>query len=278
MSIITGSKKHSFVCTDTGPQKLFEFDENGNVIWELSIGCYAFDIWRMPDDKFLFCHYGSEPSGVKIIDREGQVLFSYCTQHEVFGCQPIENGNILVGELRQKRLVEVDSTAKIVREIPVFYDREDMHEVMRTPRKCRNGEYLVAQPGLCMIIRYNEKGDILRRYQTHPDSFGVIERENGNILYTCKSGLYELDTEGNEVWAVTNADIPQMNIKWLLGMQFLTDGNVVVCNWLGHGCEKQGCPLFEINRKKEVVWACHCEEITSNMANFQITDETTCIK
>ena len=275
MSIIKGTKKHRFICTDTGPQKLYEFDENGNIVWEHFISCYAFDIWCMPNETFLFCHYGSDPSGVKIVDRKGTVLFHYDTKNEVFGCQPLENGNILVGELRQKRLVEVDKNADIVKEIPVFYDKDNLHEVMRTSRKCKNGDYLVAQPGLCKIIRYDSAGNILKQYNTNPDSFGVLEEENGNILYTCKSGLYELDKDGNEIWSVTNDDVPQMNIKWLLGMQLLPDGNVVVCNWLGHDCEHQGCPLFEVNREKQIVWSCHCEYLADNMANFQLLDEPT---
>lgn len=278
MSIIKGTKKHSFICTDTDPQKLFEFDEEGNIVWELFIGCYAFDIWKMPNDTFLFCHYGNEPSGIKIVDRSGNVLLNYETHNEVFGCQPLENGNILVGELRQKRLVEVNKNAEIVKEIPVFYDKDELHEVMRTPRKCKNGEYFVAQPGLCKIIRYNENGNIIKQYDTNPDSFGVLEEDNGNILYTCKTGLYELDKDGKEIWSLTNEDVPEMNIKWLLGMQLLPDGNIVVCNWLGHGCEHQGCPLFEVNREKQIVWSCHSEYLTSNMANFQLLDIQTLYK
>lgn len=85
-------------------------------------------------------------------------------------------------------------------------------------------------------------------------------------------GLVEIDALGNEVWHLHADDIPEMNVKWLLGLQLLPNGNIAVANWLGHGHETEGVPFFEITPSKEVVWICDCRYITCHPAAFQFLD------
>lgn len=271
MELFKGEKRYPFICTDTGTQKLIEFDKDGNIVWEFFIGSYSFDMHLLKDNTILYCHYGNGQSGVSIIDRNGNIIFDYNkTEREVFSCQPLENGNILVGELREKRIIEINRQGNIVKEIPVFYDKDDLHEVMRSVRKSKDGNYFAVQPGLCKIIKYSESGKILWEADTLPYTYGIVEKDNGNIVYTCQTALVEIDNNGKEIWKLTVDDVPEMGIKWLLGLSLSDNGNIIVCNWLGHGFEKQGVPLFEISHDKKVVWAFDCREITENMANFQI--------
>ena len=273
MDIVQGTSRHAFLGTDTSTEKLIQIDPNGTIVWEHHVGHTVFDLWVLSNQNILYCHYGKGPSGVRIIDHAGTVLTQYQTEHEIFGCQPLSDGNILVGELRQKQLVEVDPAGDIVRKIPIFYDAENMHEVMRIPRKMKDGTYMVIQPGLQKIIRYSQTGEILWQAKTRPDAFGFVEKDDGNIVYTCMDGLGELDQNGKEVWSVFPEDIPQIQVKWLLGIQRLHNGNYVCCNWLGHNHEQEGIPMFEITPQKQVVWTCACQYITENLANFQILNE-----
>lgn len=272
MNIISGKSRHAFIGTDTSTEKLIEIDETGKIVWEHYIGKTVFDVWMLPEDHILYCHYGKGPSGAKIIDKQGNVLSSYETENEVFGCQPLENGNYLVGELRQKCITEVNRHGEIVHKIPVYFDNDNLHEVMRSPRKLHDGNYTVVQPGLCKIIKYNNHGDILWQANTRPDTFGIVEKENGNLVYTCIDGLGEIDETGREIWSLKPEDVPDINIKWLLGIQLLDNGNYVCCNWLGHNHEKEGIPMFEVTPQKEIVWTCACQYITENLANFQLLD------
>ncbi len=57
-----------------------------------------------------------------------------------------------------------------------------------------------------------------------------------------------------------------MNIQWLTGVYVKKNGNIVACNWLGHGKEGQGAPIFEVTREKKGVWAFPPEVVTKWVA------------
>ncbi|MBQ7822391.1 MAG: hypothetical protein IJ391_08935 [Clostridia bacterium] len=250
---ISGITKHSFVCTDTAAQKLIWIDENGNTKKEICNVKGCFDLWITPDGRILYSHFGgSDGDGFTVLNEDGSLHRKYNTKHEIFSCQPLENGNILVGELGQKRIVEVDTSGNIVLEIPIPYEGSQ-HECMRMVRKYGN-YYFAVQPGLNIIRKLTRSGETIKEYSVRPDAFGVAELANGNVIYTCMSGAYELDAQGKEVWALTDADVPGINIRWLLGLQVLSNDNIVFSNWMGHGHLDEGIHFFEVDREKRVIW------------------------
>lgn len=268
---IFGENRHSIVCSDPLLRKLFWIAPDGTCTKELPVAGCCFDVWALPDGRILYPHYGVGTDGVSIVDEEGTLHFRYETTGEVFGCQPLENGHILVGELRPKRLTEVTPQGTIAKEIPLHYEG-DPHECMRMPRKVKDG-YLVVQPGLRQILRLDPNGEPVCRYHTHEDTFGVVELDNGHLVYTCMKGAFELDREGREVWSLTDEDVPDIHIRWLLGIQLRANGNLVLCNWLGHGHHGEGVPFFEVMRDKRVVWMCDCRNELPEVACMQLLDE-----
>lgn len=269
--LIAGTQRHRFVCADSGTESLVWVDAQGAITKTLPTYGACFDLWVLPDGNILYCHYGAGSDGVSIVDAKGNEQFRYETRGEVFGCQPLENGNILVGEVALKRLVEVTPDGTVAVEVPVEY-QGDPHECMRMPRKAGES-YLVVQPGLCKIRRYALDGSLLMEYATRHDTFGVIQRENGNLLYTCMEGAVELDPQGHEVWTLLSEDIPEIHICWLLGVQLLSNGNLVFSNWMGHGRQKEGITFFEVTPDKQVVWTADGREDTSLPATLQILEE-----
>ena len=269
---ITGNVRHRLVCSDNQTGKLVWINEEGSVERVLEGLHNCFDFWVLPKGEVLYAHFGKHsPAGFTVVDQEGAVLRSYETEHEVFGLQPLSNGNVLVGELGQKRLVEVDSDSKIVKEISIPYEGKQ-HECMRAVRKC--GEiYYVVMPGVNEVRRYDLDGKALKPFSIRHDAFGVIPLENGGIAYTCMEGLFELDAEGREVFSLTEADVPNVNLRWLLGIQKLRDGNYVLANWMGHGHLDEGIHFFEVNRSKQVVWTLDGRGTLLTPAALQILDE-----
>ncbi len=263
---------HRFVCSDSASRKITWIDESGDVIKEITDTGFCFDIWAMPDGKFLYNHYGtSNGDGFTVLNEDGSVFMQYQTKHEIFCCQPLENSNILVGELGQKRLVEVNQKGEIVLEIPVPYDGA-RHECMRMVRKV-NDIYIVVQPGLNKIRKISKTGEIIKEYDIRADAFGVVCKPGGNLLYTCMSGAYEIDENGNEVWSLEDKDVPEMNIRWLLGVQLLKNGNMVFSNWMGHGHRDEGIHFFEVSYDKNVVWTYDGRGVLAEPATLQILDE-----
>ena len=55
---------------------------------------------------------------------------------------------------------------------------------------------------------------------------GKYFRGETNLYYNVKY----VDENGNEVWSLTNSDAPEINIRWLLGVQRLSNGNFVFTN------------------------------------------------
>lgn len=275
MDTITGISRHPFLCTDTSGMNLLEFDPDGNVIWKKHIGKICFDVWALPDGKILYCFYddgAARDSGVVLTDREGRIFFNYSSRYEIFGCQPLPNGNVLAGELRNKRIIEIASDGSVQKQINIDYEEKNLHEAMRMPRKMADGTYIAVQPGNRRIVRYSADGNVIWSAFTRPDTFGFVEKPNGNIVYTSQTALTEIDKSGRTVWEVTGEDIPQIGVKWLLGVQLLKNGNLAVCNWLGHGHDNEGTSIFEITPDKQIVWECNIQQAAPNAANFELLD------
>lgn len=267
---ISGENRHDFICVDSALHSILEFNQDGFLTREIKTHGSAFDIWMLPNNNLLYCHLGSSGEhGVRVIDWEGNILTDYVTSSEVFSCQPLQNGNILVGELTSTRLVEVNNLGLIEKVINIKC-KIGGHQAMRMVRMQLDGTYLVNQPGDKVIRRYTEDGDIIQEIDTLGDTFAVIEKENGNILYTAKEDIVETDSKGEILWRVNMDDIPEIGVKWLTGMQLLPNGNLIVCNWLGHGHEGSGVPIFEINYDKKVVWKFEAPEFTANISNMQL--------
>lgn len=269
---ITGEIRHRFVCSDTAARKLLWINECGEIERTLDGIRGCFDVWGLPDGSVLYSHFGTDmPSGFTVRGVDGTVLRSYTTEHEVFGIQPLKDGNVLVGELGQKRMVEVAPDGKIVKEIPIEYDGKQ-HECMRMVRKTENA-YFAVMPGANQVRRYSLQGKLDKCFSIRPDAFGVIALNNGGIAYTCMQGAFELDADGNEVWSLTDTDVPEMNIRWLLGIERLQNGNYVFSNWMGHRHRDEGIHFFEVDRSKHVVWSFDGRGTLLEPATLQILDE-----
>ena len=271
---ITGSERHAFVCAETDHRRLLWFDPEGRLLRTRVPEGVCFDVWALPDGTVLYTHYGLGSDGITVTDAEDRVLFRYETENhgEIFGCQPLSNGNFLLGEVQGSYLTEVDRTGAVISRFQIPYTGARAHEALRMVRRTKNG-YLAVQPGQQTISVLDLSGKMLRQYPTRANTFGAVLCPNGNLLYTHQTGAIELDPDGNIVWELTPEDVPEVNIRWLLGLQLLSNGNRVFCNWLGHDHHGEGIPFFEVTPDKELVWTCDCTDIAAEPAVLQILEE-----
>ncbi len=242
-----------YICADSGRCKLFWIDEQGAVLREYLCDGVCFDFWPLPDGNMLYAHYGRGSDGVSIINDRDEVIFRYETKGEVFGCQPLANGNIVVAECGAKRLCEVNPQGEIVRTIPIPYDGIIAHDAIRTVR-ADGDTLLIVQPGIQKIRRYSLDGTLLKEYDIRHDAFGVLPRSD-HLFYTCMEGVFELDASGNEVWSLTDSDVPDINIRWMLGISECADGHLLLTNWMGHGHRAEGIPFLEVDYRKNIIWS-----------------------
>ncbi len=265
---IEGLNKHRVLCIDSGNKNIYEFNELGEAVNVAPTYGAGFEIWKS-EDKYLYPHLGPEYNGVCLCDINGNKLLEYKCISEIFTCQLLEDNFVLVGELTEKRIVILNPSFEIEKIIPIKSEISG-HEVMRMARKQNDESYLVVHPGDRVIRQYDDKGEVIREIPTHKNTFAAHVLPNSNVVYTSQTSIVEVDSFNKVVWEADAKDLSEISPQWLTGLEVLPNGNFMVCNWLGHGCEGMGAPLFEINYKKEILWQLSAPDFTKNIANIKL--------
>jgi len=233
------------------------------------------DIWILPGGNLLF----NTGKGVKEVNRKKEIIFSYESNSEIYACQRLSNGNTFIGECNSGRLLEVNQQGKIVKEIKLLPDGTDGgHFYMRNARKLNNGHYLVAHYGLDKVCEYDSIGKKIMEIPITGGPHSVIRLPGGNTLIACSDhngdpGVVEADKNGKIVWQLTKDELPGLQLKFMTGMQCLSNGNLVLTNWLGHNQFGKAPHAFEITRGKKVVWVYNDFTILKTMSSIQLVDE-----
>lgn len=114
------------------------------------------------------------------------------------------------------------------------------------------------------VVEADLKGRILRSIKLEGSRhiYQVNEKPNGNLLAASGYGgeVVEMDPKGTVVKRVGGKPFPQGIVyNFFAGMQVLKNGNIVVCNWTGHGAEdsKLAPQLIEFSPDGKIVWKWH---------------------
>jgi len=246
---------HPFLCTDSAGGKIAVVSSEGKVEWEVSYK-HPQDCWRLPNGNFLFSHV----SGAIEMTREKKIVWEYKAPEktEVHACQPLPDGNVMVVECGTCRIVEVDRSGKIAKEIklPTPPAAVKVHNQFRGTRKTKDGRYLVSAKGQNKVLELDGSGKVLRELPVPGDVHEVVELPNRHLLVTCGDGhkVVELDRTGKTVWELNENDVPGHPLRLMAGFQRLPNGNTVFCNYLGHGNLGKQPHFFELTPDKKVVW------------------------
>ena len=243
-----------FLYAAEGAKKILSYDRAGKVAWEYPAGMSR-DVWRLPNGNVLFCyndHYDSgkndNPSGVMEVTSDKTIVFHFRTTGQVWSCQRLTNGNTLVGNASQGKLLIVDPLGAVVKTISLR--NQPGHSCLRYARGLPNGNYLVAEESATAVREYDATGTLVREIRTKFPPFSAVRLANGNTVISGKLGIVEVDSAGKDVWQLNATDLPELGIRWFAGVQVLPGGNLFICNAGGT------VPVFEINREKRVVWKC----------------------
>jgi outer membrane protein assembly factor BamB len=246
-----------FVCADYTQGKVFLIGPDGEPVWEREAP-NSNDLAVLPNGNVLF----TTGHGVRETTPDGVVVFRYDSDHEVYGCQRLPDGNTLVGDSTAGRLLEVDPHGTAVKSLSLLAPGEEGgHAYMRNARKLASGHYLVALFRDQRVREYDGAGKVVWEAPAPGGAHSVERLPDGHTLVTTgdrgqrEPRLMELDAGGAVVWQVSNEDLPGRPLRFLCGFHRLANGNIVVANWLGHGQEGKAPLLLEISPKKEVVWS-----------------------
>ena len=268
-----GGLRHSFACTDYTSGMVCIISEEGKLVWQYPAE-QCNDLWVLPNGNLLF----NTGKGVKEVTRNKKVVFEYESASEIYACQRLTDGNTFIGECSSGLLLEVSPAGQIVREIKLLPDGADGgHGFMRNARKLGNGNYLVAHYGLDKVCEYDSTGRILRTIPVTGGPHSVIRLPDGNTMISCSDhngdpGIVEVDQSGDVVWRLAKNELPGIDLKFMTGMEILSNGNLVFTNWLGHNHFGEAPHAFEITRDKRVVWIYNDHSLLKTMSNIQILD------
>jgi len=253
--VISVRAAHPFLCCDVGAGKVCVVSAEGKIEWEYSC-THPQDCWRLANGNYLFCY----ATGAREMTPDKATVWEYVAppKTEVHSCQPLANGRVMVVECGTSRIVEVDRSGRIAKEIklPTPPPSVSVHDQFRGARKTKNGHYLVCFKGQHKVVELDRKGKVLREIQTPGDAHEVLQLPKGHLLIACGDGhkVIELDAAEKVVWELNENDLPGNPLRLMAGCQRLPNGNTVFCNYLGHGHLGQQPQFFELTPDKKIVW------------------------
>lgn len=263
-----------FACADYTQGKVFIVGADGKVEWEYPAQSCN-DLWVLPGGNLLF----TTGHGVEEVTREKKVVFSYQSKSEIYACQRLPNGNTFIGECSAARLLEIEPSGAIAKELRLLPEgKEGGHLYMRNARRLANGHYLVAHYGEQIVREYDERGKVVQEIPAASGPHSVVRLPNGHTLIACgdavKDGarVFEVDGSGQTVWEIKNGDLPDISLKFMTGLQRLPNGNTIVSNWQGHNQFGTGPHLIEVTPQKKVVWKFDDHQTWRTVSSVQIID------
>lgn len=266
-------KGRAFACTDYTAGKVFIISATGAIEWEYPARSCN-DLWVLGNGNLLF----NTGHGVREVTRAKEVVFDYQSKSEIYACQRLTNGNTFVGECNAGRLLELEPTGRIAKEIRLLPEGKDGgHAYMRNARRLENGHYLVAHYGDQVVREYDSTGKAVREIPAAGGPHSLVRLVNGNTLVSCgdmkgAGRAFEVDREGKTVWQVQGDELPGIGLKFIAGIQRLPNGNTLLCNWLGHGQFGKAPHLIEVTRDKQVVWSFADHVNLKTVSNVQLLD------
>jgi hypothetical protein len=270
---IQQGKGHPFACTDYTAGKVFLVSTKGKVEWEYAArNCN--DLWVLPSGNLLF----NTGHGAREVTREKKVVFDYQSKSEIYACQRLANGNTFIGECNAGRLLEVDPSGRIVKEIKLLPEGKDGgHAYMRNARRLDDGSYLVTHYGEQVVREYDPAGKLVREIPAPGGPHSAIRLPGGNTLIATGDlpggpRVFEADQAGKTVWEVKDGDLPGIRLKFMTGLQRLPNGNTVMTNWLGHRQFGTAPHVIELTRDKQVVWTFADHRAMRTISSIQLLD------
>lgn len=247
---------------------------DGKVEWEIECKHNSHDVHLLPNGNLLL---HTAPTVVTEYTPKKEVVWKYEAKPkdgykgrvEVHAFQRLADGNTMVAESGNRRIVEVNKDGKIVKEIALQVNKPDPHRDTRMVRKLGTGNYLVCQEGDGAVREYDGTGKVVWEYKLdlggrkespghgtegHGTAvYGAIRLANGNTVIAGGNNnrVLEVNKDGKIVWSLDQKELEGITLAWVTTLHVLPNGNLIVGNCHAGQSNPQ---LFEVTRDKKVVW------------------------
>jgi len=243
---------YTFLGTSHEKKLIYIMDDQGRIVWDYPVANPQ-DVWMLPNGNLLTTHL----RGVREVTPDRQVTWEFSVEEpeEVPTCQPLPNGNVLIGIVGRCRLVEVDRQGQVVHEVPLQTPVKEPHAQIRMCRQTPEGTYLVPFTAEGAVREIARNGSVLREFPRRPMPVCALRLDNGNTLISADRCVREYDRNDRVQWELAPDDVPDVNLAVIAGLQRLDNGNTIVCNWGARDDGgRAGAHVFEVTPDKRVVW------------------------
>lgn len=263
------------LAADRGTGKLAIVNAKGEVEWEFANKHDVHDLHLLPNGHILT--HTSPTNVVEIDPKSKEIVWKYEAKPkegykgriEIHAFQRLPDGNTMVAESGNSRIVEVNKAGEIVKTIPLQVKKSDAHRDTRMVRKLKNGHYLVCHEAEGAVKEYDGDGKVVWEYtldlagrkesaghgpEGHGTAvYGAVRLQNGHTLIAGGNNnrVLEVNPKGEIVWQVDQKDLDGITLAWVTTLQVLPNGNVIIGNC--HATDKNP-QLIEVTRDKKVVW------------------------
>src|ERR1043166_2111259 len=263
------------LAADDSTRRLAIVAPDGSLEWEMKVGAIH-DAAVLPNGNILF-----QQGWTKIVEitPDKQTVWEYDAAKmngnegrrvEVHSFQRLDGGLTMIAESGPARIIEVDKTGKVHREVKLKVNNPSTHSDTRLVRKIANGNYLVAQESDGFVREYDAAGKIVWDYEIPlfgkarkgghgPEAFGnsvfsAIRLVNGNTLIGGGNGhcVLEVTSQKEIVWKLEQNDLPGITLAWVTRVERLPNGNTLLGNCHAGPENPQ---FIEVTKDKKVVWS-----------------------
>lgn len=284
---------HRILAADRSTGKVAILDRAGKVEWEFPNRHDVHDLHLLPNGNLL-TH--TSHTAVVEIDPSKQVVWKYEAKPkpgytgrvEVHAFERLPDGNTMVAESGNTRIVEVNPAGEVVKAVPLTVRKSHPHTDTRMVRKLATGGYLVCHEGDGCVREYDPAGTVVWEFALPvgdrkpagghgPDAYGnavygAIRLKNGNTLIAGGNNhrVLEVTPDKRVVWSIDQKELPGITLAWVTTLHALPNGNVVIGNCHAGPDQPQ---LVEVTRDKKVVWTFRdFKTFGDNLAAAQILD------
>jgi len=118
---------------------------------------------------------------------------------------------------------------------------------------------------------------IVFSYESKSEIYACQRLSNGNTFIACSDHngeprIVEVDQSGKIVWQLSKNELPGIELKFMAGMQYLPNGNLLLTNWVGHNEFGNAPHAFEVTREKKVIWLYNDTTFLKTMSSIQLLD------
>jgi hypothetical protein len=226
----------NILITEWGSNQVTEFDNTGNIVWQITVLNIPHDAERLENGNTLITAFGDQV--VVEFDKDGNEVWKKSGLNLPMNAERLSNGNTLITEYGGGSVIEVDITGNIVWQINNLHKPHDSQRLY-------NNNTLIAEAEVFpegRVIEVDLAGNIVWQITGLNGSVDAERLNNGNTLITEHVGkrVIEVDYECNIVWEKTGLYAPK-------DAERLPNGNTLIV-------ECGGNRVIEVDTNGNIVW------------------------